>query len=253
MRRDLLGGSLRTERVLSDLLGIVPPWVLLGTAIGLAASAVVALVFVVGTRISPPEPNPGSAGQATGAGGSRSAGDVRRHREIRAYLTAIGERFDENHGIDGVTVPFYLPERGVAITFDAHDYFQLESEGVFTVLCEHEMPGRGLGRRLPFDVREPNWRETGTTGAGSSGRSFRSRDEFQTRRSVAEAFDVLGLSPKADSDEVKGAYRERVKRVHPDQGGDEESFRELQAAYATARDHAEGNTQRPEPAAGFGR
>ncbi len=244
--------------MLSDLLGIVPPWMLLGTAIGLAASVAVAVVFVVGNRLSPPDSNPRNGRRAAGTAGTHAAGDVRRHREIRAYLTAIGERFNEDHGIGDVTVPFFLPERGVAITFDAHDYFRLERQGVFTVLCEHEMPGRGLGRRLPFDVREPDWGGAGAAGSdaagpGARGTTSRTGSRLDSRRTVSEAFDVLGLPPSADSDEVKRAYRERVKRVHPDQGGDEESFRTLQEAYATARDHAEGNTRHPEPAAGFGR
>ena len=201
----------------------LPPWVLAGVALGVVASAGVALVFYFGSRLSPDREQP-NGGDSGGIG-------ARRHTEIRAYLTAIDERFHEHHAVGGVTVPFYLPARDVAVTFDAHDYFQLDGADVYAVLCEHEMPGRGLGRRLPFDVSEPD--------RGShAGRSA-------PNQSVADAFAELGLPPSADADAVRDAYRERVKTAHPDRGGDEETFRRVQAAYATASDHADGS--RPQP------
>ncbi|MFB6256882.1 MAG: DnaJ domain-containing protein, partial [Haloplanus sp.] len=49
----------------------------------------------------------------------------------------------------------------------------------------------------------------------------------------------LGLSPTANADEVTAAYRRRVKDVHPDHGGDSESFKRLQDAYTTAKEHAD--------------
>jgi len=230
--------------VVADIIGIVPPWVLLGVALGAVASVFVALAFYLGDRLlGPGAPDAGTEWER--------AGDERRRGEIREYLTATGERFHERHGFDGVTVPFYLPERGVAITFDAHDYFRLEGEGVYTVLCEHEMPGRGLGRRLPFDVDEPDW--------GPDPPERRGRDP------VDAAFAELDVPTDADASEVKRAYRERVKETHPDQGGDEEAFRRVREAYATARNHAEGGdgqtdrpgrterTDRSTPSTGFGR
>lgn len=196
----------------------VPPWVLLGAALGILASVVVALVFYAGSRLSP-APDRGHSGGS-------SAGDDRRRGEIRTYLTAIGERFREDHPVGDVTVPFYLPERGVAVTFDTRDYFRLDGEGVYAILCEHEMPGRGLGRRLPFDVREPDW------GQG------RRRSRHGTP--IDAAFSEFGLSVDAGGDELKRAYRERVKETHPDRGGDEDAFMRVQEAYATATDHVEG-------------
>jgi hypothetical protein len=227
----------------------LPRWVLWGIALGGVATAVVAAAFYLGNRFAP-------AG-VSDAGRRGAAGDERRRREIRSYLEAAGERFDEGHAFDGVTVPFYLPDRGVAITFSAHDYFRLEGEGVYTVLCEHEMPGRGLGRRLPFDVDEPDWATGGSGGSGGPGGSSDRRsgrfgsDRFGAGGSTArgspgradpvgDAFDELGVPRDADLDAVKGAYRERVKETHPDQGGDEESFRRVREAYATARNHADG-------------
>ncbi|MES3160859.1 MAG: J domain-containing protein [Halorubrum sp.] len=207
---------------------IVPPWVLGGAALGIVASVVVALVFYVGSRLSP-TPDRGHADGST-------AEDGRRHAEIRAYLTAIGERFHENHAVGGVTVPFYLPEREVAVTFDAHDYFRLDGEGVYTILCEHEMPGRGLGRRLPFDVSEPDWGPDPSRGGRHD--------------AVDAAFAELGLSTDADANEVKRAYRERVKQTHPDHGGDEAAFKRLQEAYATASEHVDADEVETQEARG---
>lgn len=253
--------------VLADLTGLLPRWVLWGIGLGVVATAVVALAFYLGDRFAPP--------RAAATGRHGAAGDERRRREIRTYLNAAGERFDEDHAFEGVSVPFYLPERGVAITFDAHDYFRLEGEGVYTVLCEHEMPGRGLGRRLPFDVDEPDWAtdESADQSGGPSGRfggdSFRNGRPGAGRSSargpvgradpIGDAFDELGLDRDADIDAVKGAYRERVKETHPDQGGDEESFRRVREAYATARNHADGGPadrderRRRERSTGYGR
>ena len=243
-----------------ELIRLLPPWVALGLALGAVASALVALAFYLGDRYVGPAPSGGggrdaaeSGGGTGGVGGAArgSAGDERRRREIREYLRAIGERFSEDHAFDAaVVVPFYLPERGVAITFDAHDYFRLEGEGVYTVLCEHEMPGRGLGRRLPFDVTEPEWatggRERGKRSGkrgrrvGGAGRAADRIGRGPTaggRDPVAAAFAELDVATDADAAEVKRAYRERVKETHPDQGGDEESFRRVREAYATARNH----------------
>jgi len=249
--------------VFADLTGLLPRWVLWGIGLGVVATAVVALAFYLGDRFAPP--------RAAATGRRGAAGDERRRREIRTYLNAAGERFHEDHALDGVSIPFYLPERGVAITFDAHDYFRLEGEGVYTVLCEHEMPGRGLGRRLPFDVDEPDWATDESTDAGRGPSGRFGGDRFGAGRSrtprgppgrtdpVGDAFDELGLDRDADIDAVKGAYRERVKETHPDQGGDEESFRRVREAYATARNHADGGPadrdadRRREPSTGYGR
>lgn len=46
-----------------------------------------------------------------------------------------------------------------------------------------------------------------------------------------EACEVLGIDPGASREAVRAAYRERVKEVHPDRGGDPERFQEVQWAY----------------------
>lgn len=44
-------------------------------------------------------------------------------------------------------------------------------------------------------------------------------------------FEILGVDSDADDDEIVRAYRERVKEVHPDQGGSTREFLLLQRAY----------------------
>lgn len=191
----------------------LPPWLVFGLLGGSLASVVVAGVFLVGSRLFPDAPTPS---------GHRIDGSARRRMEIRNYLRTIAEPFVEDHPIGGETVEFYLPKRDVALTFDAQAYFRLERAGTYAVLCEHEMPAHALGRRLPFDVPSV---------------------EFGSEREravdpVAEAFDHLDLAPTAAPDDVRDAYRDQVKSVHPDHGGSQSEFKRLQEAYATARDHA---------------
>jgi hypothetical protein len=199
------------DAALPDALALLPPWLVAGVGLGLAASGVAAVLFVAGERWFPGRPADPAA---------RVDGTERRREEIRAFLREIGEPYAEDHEVEGRRVAFWLLHREVAITFDARAYFRLESAGVAAVLCEHEMPGWSLGRRLPFDTPavEP-------PGAAAD--------------PVAEAFAALGLEPGADEDAVRRAYRDRAKEVHPDAGGDEDEFKRVQEAYATARTHAD--------------
>lgn len=45
---------------------------------------------------------------------------------------------------------------------------------------------------------------------------------------------ALGLRLPCDEDEVKAAYRRRVKRLHPDRGGDQQQFLRLQGHFEQA-------------------
>ncbi|MFC4988123.1 J domain-containing protein [Saliphagus infecundisoli] len=48
---------------------------------------------------------------------------------------------------------------------------------------------------------------------------------------AAEARSTLGVGTDAGESEIRSAYRDRVKEVHPDRGGDEEAFKDVTAAY----------------------
>ncbi|PSP83126.1 J domain-containing protein [Halobacteriales archaeon QS_6_64_34] len=194
----------------------LPPWLVFGLLLGVAGSLVVAALFFVAGRLFPAKRQ---------GRGVRDGGEQRRRAEIREYLTAIDEQFAENHPVAGQTVAFYLPNRDVAITFDARAFYRLERSPTVPVLVEHELPGAALGRRLPF--------ETPTVSVGS---------EPEPRSVVdptRQAFAELGLRETATVDEVKSAYRSRVKQVHPDHGGDEEEFKRVREAYTLAKQHAD--------------
>lgn len=48
---------------------------------------------------------------------------------------------------------------------------------------------------------------------------------------AADLYAILGVSKDATEEELKKAYRKKSRELHPDTGGDEDAFKELQAAY----------------------
>ena len=203
-----------------ELLLSLPRWVVVGVAAGAVVSAGVAATFVVAPRLLPD----GSESSEERRSG-RSTEAIRRS-EIRDYLGRIDEQFAENAEVAGERVAFLLPERDVAVTFDARTFLALERTPTHVILAEHEMPGVALGNRLPF--------ETPDLSLGPEDPADR---EAQLGTADA-AYDVLGLPHGADEEAVRRAYRRRVKEVHPDQGGDEEEFQRVQEAYDAAKRYA---------------
>ena len=97
----------------------------------------------------------------------------------------------------------------------------------------------GRGGFGPRDARRG--RETGGRGPGRGrGRTSAGRARGVRRNAgptLAEAYQILGLDADADSEEVRRAYRERVKAVHPDrEGGDEAEFKRVTEAYEVLRE-----------------
>ena len=127
-----------------ELLLSLPRWVVVGVAAGAVVSAGVAATFVVAPRLLPD----GSESSEERRSG-RSTEAIRRS-EIRDYLGRIDEQFVENAEVAGEQVAFLLPERDVAVTFDARTFLALERTPTHVILAEHEMPGVALGNRLPF-------------------------------------------------------------------------------------------------------
>ncbi len=199
----------------TELVSLLPTWLVLGVIVGFFASVAVAAAFYFGDRLFP---------DRTQSYDHRHVdGTLRRHVEIRSYLNAIGEPFVEEYELDGMEVAFYLPRRDVVVTFDPRVFFGLESAETYVVLCEDEMPIANLGRRLPFEVEEPR----------------RNPTPPRADQTVATAFETLGLEAGASEDAVRDAYRSQVKQAHPDRGGSEAEFKQLQDAYTTAKDYSQ--------------
>jgi molecular chaperone DnaJ len=53
---------------------------------------------------------------------------------------------------------------------------------------------------------------------------------------MASLYDTLGVAKNASADEIKKAYRKLAREHHPDQGGDEARFKEIQGAYDVLSD-----------------
>lgn len=69
-------------------------------------------------------------------------------------------------------------------------------------------------------------------GAWDQRRTSRRGTDRHGGMSRAEAYDVLGLDRSATDEEVREAYREQAKTLHPDtDGGSTEEFQELNDAY----------------------
>ena len=95
-------------------------------------------------------------------------------------------------------------------------------------------PG-GRAGGSPFEGARRDARGTDGRRAAGGARGGATRRE-RSGPTRAEAYRTLGLDPDADEAAVREAYRERVKEVHPDRGGDEESFRRVTRAYESLTD-----------------
>jgi hypothetical protein len=97
--------------------------------------------------------------------------------------------------------------------------------------------GREARRAAEERRRRARGRAT-AAGAGSGGRRQRGQRERRGAPRTtegptrSEALERLDLESSADQSDVRAAYREKVKEVHPDTtGGDEEAFKRVTAAY----------------------
>jgi type IV secretory pathway VirB3-like protein len=87
------------------------------------------------------------------------------------------------------------------------------------------------GARTRFGREARQARGTGRGRAGQRTQGGRIDPDAASGPSRREAYETLGLDPGADEAEVRRAYRETVKEVHPDRGGDEAEFKEVTRAY----------------------
>ena len=66
-------------------------------------------------------------------------------------------------------------------------------------------------------------------------------------------YQILGVSRDADSQEIKKAFRKLAMKHHPDKGGDEAKFKEIQQAYEVLSDPDKRQQyDNPNPFEGFG-
>lgn len=69
-----------------------------------------------------------------------------------------------------------------------------------------------------FDRRFPGWRQTSERDA-DAGRGQASHHRLAGAMTEDEAYEILGLRKGATRDEVTGAHRALMKKLHPDHGG----------------------------------
>src|ERR1700691_5859563 len=53
----------------------------------------------------------------------------------------------------------------------------------------------------------------------------------------ADYYDLLGVKKDASPDEIKKAFRKAAVEHHPDRGGDEAKFKEINEAYEVLKDN----------------
>lgn len=80
-----------------------------------------------------------------------------------------------------------------------------------------------------------------------SGQHAQHRSEGEPGGAVS-IWALLGVTRDVTSSELKAAYRKRALETHPDQGGDEATFRRVVEAYA----EAQRRLRKPRPRAGTG-
>jgi len=90
----------------------------------------------------------------------------------------------------------------------------LDSSTLIALLGEVDADSRQLLMAY-LDRREPRWREH-AQGYSAAGRG---RTASRGKMTEEEAYQILGLQPGADAQDVVRAHRSLMKKLHPDQGG----------------------------------
>lgn len=69
---------------------------------------------------------------------------------------------------------------------------------------------------------------------------------------TVDYYNILGIDRNASEADIKQAYRKLAMRHHPDRGGDQEKFKQIQEAYATLSDPDKRQQyDNPQPQGGF--
>jgi len=71
---------------------------------------------------------------------------------------------------------------------------------------------------------------------GGMGGGFPGQEEDAGEVDNKQLYEALELTPSASQEDIKKAYKKLVRVHHPDKGGDEKKFKEVQAAYEVLND-----------------
>ncbi len=91
----------------------------------------------------------------------------------------------------------------------------LDRANVIKLLSEIDDDSRDLLAAY-LDRREPGWRENAQHDAGAGAGA---RPGGAGKMTEEEAYQILGISPGASTEEISRAHRSLIKKLHPDQGG----------------------------------
>lgn len=163
-----------------------------------------------------------------------------RDRMIAHVYADVGrEAFDDGRGTDGADPEDWHREGFRYVDVDPEWEDRWESgdvdpeasffDGEFWREWERSRARRDDGRTRDGTRRDGHDEATGTRTDGSG--SAETVD-----RTTAAACEELGVDPDADEEELRCAYRRRVKETHPDRGGSEAAFRRVQEAYDHLRE-----------------
>lgn len=96
--------------------------------------------------------------------------------------------------------------------------------------------GRSSDRAREDPTSGPAWSARADPASGTGRSGWEPRGSATPAMDREEALAELGLQRGATQPAIRRAYRERVKAVHPDaEGGDEDAFRRVRAAYEALR------------------